>query len=73
MGGRRRELNDYLMWQVARSRAVELRAEACGARLANALRSSRLGSGRHSFRIGGLWTGLVKKLDGREVEEVCCA
>jgi hypothetical protein len=66
-------MNDYLMWQVARTRTAELRADACGARLAAALRRSRRGSGRPAGRTDGLWTSLAERVMGREAGEVCCA
>ena len=66
-------MNDYLMWQVARTRSTELRADACGARLAAALRRSRRGSGRQADSIGGLWASLAERVMGREAGEVCCA
>ena len=66
-------MNDYVMWQSGRMRAAELRAEACEARLAGALRRARRGSGRSLTQVDGVWGLLAARGPARDAEEVCCA
>jgi hypothetical protein len=62
-------VNDYLLHEMTRMRADELRAEVVRARTAKGVRGRRVGI------LGGLWTTRAEEGGGSRgtIEEACCA